>query len=108
MSAGKYWLLVFLSLVIAALIFLEIRCEIQVTSLTFSVGENEAHLSQAQQQNEVLRQLLQRMAVESQHDSALADLLAKRGLHVSSSRDTNAPVPPPTPPSAPTTTSPHD
>jgi hypothetical protein len=82
MNAGKFWLLTFLSLVIAVLILLEITCENQVASLTAQVGMNEARISQARAQNELLRQLVQRIAIMSQRDLALADLLAKRGIHL--------------------------
>lgn len=102
MSAGKYWFLVILSLIIATLIFFEIRCETQVTNLTTSVSVNEALVSQAQQQNQMLRQLLQRIAIDSQHDPALVDLLAKRGIHVTvTPRQSDAPTPTTVPQSPP-------
>jgi len=102
MSAGKYWFLVFLSLVIATLIFFEIRCETQVTYLTSSVSVNEALVSQAQQQNAMLRQLLQKIAFESEHDSALVGLLSKRGIHISiTPGGTEVPAPTPATPQPP-------
>jgi hypothetical protein len=112
MSAGKYWLLVFLSLFITILIFIEIRCENQMASLTFSVSNNEARVTQAQQQNETLHQLLQRIAAESQRDPAFLDLLTKRGIHISVTPhpvDTPAPLPANAAPlqNTPPATSPH-
>ena len=94
MTGAKYWLLVFLSLVIAVLICAEIWCENRVAGLTFVVRANEAEVGQAQQQNEVLRQLVHQLAIEAQSDPALAELLTKRGIQV---RVTSPPVGPVSP-----------
>jgi len=82
MNVGKFWLLMFLAVVIGTLVILEIICENQVANLTSLVSFNESRVTQARQQNEVLRQLIERIAIESQHDPALVDLLAKRGIHL--------------------------
>lgn len=103
MNAGKYWLLMFLATVIAVLIFLEIACEMQVSSLTSAVSAGEARVTQAQRQNDLLRQLIQRMAVLSQRDPALLDLLTKRGVRITGRTDSTA-TPPPS--SAPPITTP--
>jgi predicted Holliday junction resolvase-like endonuclease len=100
MSAGKYWLLTFLSLVIAALILIEIVCENQVALLTTQFARNQAVITQAQQQSASVRQLVQRIAAESERDPALLELLTKRGIRVS--KNTGDVVPPaPVPLSAP-------
>jgi hypothetical protein len=113
MNVGKFSLLLFLSLVIAILIFLEIACEQQVAYLTYQVSVNEARISQARQQNELLRQLVQRIAIESQRDPALLEILAKRGIRLSRGPGpgANPTTPPPTAPNvpvaSPTSTSPN-
>jgi len=84
MSAGKYWLLTFMALVIAALIVIEIVCENQVALLSAAISRNQTYLNQAQQQTASVRQLVQRIAAESQRDPALLEILNKRGIHVTS------------------------
>ena len=106
MSAGKYWLLLFLSSVIAILIFLEIYCENQVASLTYLVSSNESHVSQVQRQNEMLRQLIQRIAIDSQRDPALVSLLANHGIHLSVPAGTQTKLPAVAPPSTAPTSDP--
>jgi len=91
MSAGKYWLLTFLSVVIAVLVLLDIVCENQVALLTSQVSSNQSHVAQAQQEAVLVHQLLHRIAVEGQHDPAFLELLAKRGVHVTTKATTGAP-----------------
>ena len=94
-------MLLFLSLVVAVLIFLEIVCEQQVAGLSDQLNYNEARIAQARQQNELLRQLVQRIAIESQRDPALMDVLAKRGIRLSRGQG------PGTTPGAPAPTAPN-
>jgi len=94
MNVGKFWLLMFLAMVIAMLIFLEIACEMQVDSLSIKLSNSEAKVSQARQASEALRVLIQKIAIESQHDPALLQLLTKRGISF-------APRPPGTPGNTP-------
>jgi hypothetical protein len=82
MNAGKFWLLTFLAVVIALLIFIEIACENQVWHLENALNRGEAQVAVARQQNEMLRQLVQKMAMASEQDPAIADVLAKYGIHV--------------------------
>jgi hypothetical protein len=106
MNVGKFWLLMFLSVVIAILVFLETTCENQVISLTYQMSRAEAQVAQARQQNEMLRQLIQRVAIESQRDPALMDLLTKRGIRFSRPSTGGAtPAQPGTAPSEPTSSS---
>jgi len=98
---------VFLAGVIAVLIGLEIVSENQIAALTDSVSDKQARLALAQQEHETLKELVQRMALESRSDRALADLLAKRGIHVATvTQDTsaNAPVSSATDPAVTSTT----
>ncbi len=93
MNVGKFWLLTFLSLVIAVLILLEIVCENQVEVLANTVGSNEARIGQARQQNEMLRQLIQQIAIASRQDPALLNLLTKRGIHLQVTNTNGAAIP---------------
>ncbi len=71
-----------LSLLILILSFVEVVSEIQVSRLTDAVGLHEANITAAQSQQEVLKQMLQRLALASLSDPALADVLHKRGVRV--------------------------
>jgi hypothetical protein len=81
MSAVKFWILTLLALAIAVLVVLEISNNNQVAGLSDAVTAKEAYLGQAQRSGEMLRVLVQRLASDSAKDPALADLLAKRGVH---------------------------
>jgi len=82
MSGGKFLILIALSLMIIALVFVEVITEAQVSGLTDAVTLHENQLGQAQRQQEVLRQMLQRLAVASLTDPALADFLRSHGVQV--------------------------
>jgi len=110
MNVGKFWLLMFLAMVIATLIFLEIACEMQVDSLSAKLSNSEAKLNQARQASDALRLLIQKIAIESQRDPALLQLLTKRGISFAPRAPgatggtltpaTGLPQPPPAPTSA--------
>jgi len=95
MSGLKYWTLVFLALIIAALNCSEILCENQVTGYTSSIAANQDQVALEQRKSELLQHLVQRIALVSQQDPALADLLAKRGFHISVTSPAGNPHAPP-------------
>jgi hypothetical protein len=82
MSAGKFLILIALSFMIIALVFVEVLSEAQVSGLTDAVSLHEEKLNRAQRQQEILRQMLQRLAVASLTDPALADFLRNHGVQV--------------------------
>ena len=89
MSVGKFLILLTLAFIVAGMVCLEISHDNQVLSLTATATSNQMILSQAQQQRDFLRQLVQRLANESPRDPDIASLLAKHGVHLKS-------TPPPT------------
>lgn len=92
MRPEKFWILVVLSLMISGLIFLEIKNERQTLNLTYEEGVAQNKVSQLQMQHEVLMRLLQKIANESQTDSAFADILTKHGIRRSVSPRGQAPA----------------
>ncbi len=93
-----------LSLLILILSFVEVVSEIQVSRLTDAVGLHEANISAAQSQQEVLKQMLQRLALASLTDPAVADVLHKRGMrvnHVEQPPGTSATLPAGSKPASP-------
>lgn len=71
-----------LSLMIFALVFVEVASEVQVDGLNIAVSNHEANLTEMQAQKEVLRQMLQRLAIASLSDPALVDVLHKNGVRI--------------------------
>ncbi|MCE0483528.1 MAG: hypothetical protein LV479_04735 [Methylacidiphilales bacterium] len=92
MRPEKFWILVILSLTIAALVILEISNERQTLRLTFDESDAQAKVMETERQHEVLLNLLQRMANTAQTDPALGAILTKHGIHTRSvtGQDTNA------------------
>jgi hypothetical protein len=94
MSAGKFWILVVLSLMVSVLVILEVICDAQVARVTDAVAFEQASLGRMQRSQELLRQMLQKLALDSVNDPAVADLLQDHGVHIHRGTDPSAPAAP--------------
>ena len=103
MSATKFWILIVMSLSIATLVGLEVWGTKRVSNLTDEITRLQNGLSRAQQQQEFLRNLVQRVVTDSRNDPALADLLSRNGVTITRTPAPDAPAsaPAPTPVPAP-------
>ncbi len=82
MSTGKFLILVAFSFIIFALVSAEVLSEAQVAGLTQAVSMHETNLERVQRQQEVLRAMLQKLAIASLTDPDLAEVLRDHGVHV--------------------------
>ncbi len=82
-----------LSLMIIALVCVEVLSEVQVNGLSDAVNYHQEVLERAQHQQELLRSMLQKLAVASISDPALADLLHDHGIRVNRRSVQAAPAP---------------
>ncbi len=95
-------MLITLSLMIVALIIAEVISDGQVVALTDAVSGNQAKLSRMQQQQEILRQMVQKLAIASQTDPDVAELLKNHGIKVTLNNQPETPSTPVTPATPPT------
>ncbi len=89
-------ILVALSFMIIALVSAEVLSEAQVAGLTQAVSVHQNNLERIQHQQDTLRSMLQKLAIASLNDTALADVLRDHGVHVNR-RSNDAPTPAPAP-----------
>jgi hypothetical protein len=82
MSAEKFWILIVLSLMIIGSVGMEIASDAQVAKLNDAISREQFVLSRMSRQQEIFRQMLQRLAVLSVNDPAVADLLHAHGIRV--------------------------
>jgi predicted Holliday junction resolvase-like endonuclease len=107
MSTGKFLILAVLSVMIIVLVLVEVVSEAQVTGLADAISMHQSYVNQSLRQQEVLRQMLQRLAVASMTDPALADVLHSHGIHITRQSSPpaapapSAATPPPAPPDVP-------